>query len=640
MTIFAAISRLGFDPPRLGFGLRTAFAACGALLLSWMLGLEHPQWSAMTVWAASQPTPGPLIEKSFFRAIGTIVGSVAGTLMVVASGGEPLLLAPLLAVWVGLCAGAGSLLRGFISYGTLLAGYSASMVALLDADHPAHIVELGVDRTLTVLVGVATALVVGLVFGARQVDEIVGQSRRLTARILRDIAASLSGTARHADHEQQAILAEMATIDEGLDPHGSGSLRSRRSARTIRAILIAQVEALLWLRRDGGNETDHAIADALQRAATALEENDSSEIILGTLDKATGLALGRGPLHGILYGLGTAVRARMMFRDQSIEPPSVRPSVVLHRDWISARHTLLRTLGTLLAVGLFWAVSGWSGGAYVMLGTAVMLSLFSTFDTPASIMRHVLVGQISGAAAALACRWLVWPSADSGLQLVLMTMPFILIGALPFAHRRTIASGTDFNMILLLLLQPAFPLSGTFGHFLGMVLAVIAAPIIALASFRLVLPTDPRRRISRLITMMIDDLQGMAADGKAAQHEQVWRARLCHRLLTLVRWMEKADARNISVADGGLAAMQLGESVRSLHDLAAAPGLSATIRRRATATLLRLRRIGRDPIRVCQSLERISRALSRAAIPDASLHAGAARALSQNIEFFRRASVS
>ena len=38
-----SVSGLGFDRPKLAFGFRTAVAACLALLLAWLAGLEHPQ---------------------------------------------------------------------------------------------------------------------------------------------------------------------------------------------------------------------------------------------------------------------------------------------------------------------------------------------------------------------------------------------------------------------------------------------------------------------------------------------------------------------------------------------------------------------------------------------------------------------
>ena len=54
-------ARWGFDSARLRQHLRTAFAACIAVFAAWALGLEHPQWAGMTVWAASQPLRGKLL---------------------------------------------------------------------------------------------------------------------------------------------------------------------------------------------------------------------------------------------------------------------------------------------------------------------------------------------------------------------------------------------------------------------------------------------------------------------------------------------------------------------------------------------------------------------------------------------------
>ena len=124
----------GFDSLRQH--LRTAFAACLAVLAAWALGLEHPQWAGMTVWAASQPLRGQLLEKSFFRITGTIIGTAAGVVLVLIANGDLLWLVTGLAVWMGVCAGLGNLQRSFASYGTMLSGYSAAMVALLTTATP------------------------------------------------------------------------------------------------------------------------------------------------------------------------------------------------------------------------------------------------------------------------------------------------------------------------------------------------------------------------------------------------------------------------------------------------------------------------------------------------------------------------
>jgi uncharacterized membrane protein YccC len=56
--------------------------------------------------------------------------------LVLVANGDLLWLVTGLAVWIGICAGMGNLQRSFASYGTMLAGYSASMVALLDNGNP------------------------------------------------------------------------------------------------------------------------------------------------------------------------------------------------------------------------------------------------------------------------------------------------------------------------------------------------------------------------------------------------------------------------------------------------------------------------------------------------------------------------
>src|SRR5256885_5273139 len=63
-----------------------------------------------------------------------------------------------LAVWLGLCAGVGNLQRSFVAYGTMLSGYSAAMVALLDFAHPDQVFALGWDRLFTALTRVFAAL--------------------------------------------------------------------------------------------------------------------------------------------------------------------------------------------------------------------------------------------------------------------------------------------------------------------------------------------------------------------------------------------------------------------------------------------------------------------------------------------------
>jgi uncharacterized membrane protein YccC len=643
MTLSDRLTPWGLDSTRLKFGLRTAFAACLALLVAKQLGLEHPQWSAMTVWAASQPWRGQLVEKSLFRALGTIVGVIAGVALVVVAGDSLVILVAGLSLWIGLCAGLGNIQRGFLAYGTMLAGYSAAMVALLDTHHPDHIVALGLDRLLTVLVGVLIALLIGLVMTPKHTEHpLAKRVRRLTARVLDAMAQRLSGPPANRAEAQQGILADMAAIEETLDPHSAGSLRSRRAVRAVRALLTSQVAALLWLRGTVVAPADNAVGAALADAARALtmpgqeppQRRNNDQAAIAAIETAADKAVSPA-LREVILSLETALRDQLGLTASDDERPQARYPVILHRDWVGARESFIRAAGSMLAVGALWLVTGFSAGAFLLLGVAIMTSLFSTFDNPTYTLRFVILGQALGAAGALACAWLLWPLAGSGGALVLLAMPFVFVGALLFAHRRTTAVSFDYNMVLLLLLNPTFPPTGDFATSLAAALAVVAGPAVSYLVYRLIFPISERRRMDTLIAMMIHELQDMAA-ADTANSRLVWRARLYHRLLRLIRWTEKTGDAKLLVADGSLAVLQVGNAVLRIQNLLRQPGIGAGTARALNAVLRRVRNIGGAPDRARRALDLAAIRLKRDGCAEAEQVDGAAKALAESLGFFHR----
>lgn len=648
VSLPAALERLGFSPVRLGFTLRTAAAAALALIVAWLLGLEHPQWSAMTVWAASLPVRGQLLEKSGFRAAGTVVGALAGIGLLVLSGGAPAIIVPGLALWIGLCAFTGNVVRGFASYGSMLAGYTAAMVTLLHSAHTADPFAIGIDRMLTVLTGVAVALVVGWVFGARSdPDSLAERLAGLSARVLAGLAAHLTatdtGAGAAARREQQALLAEMAVIEEGLDSHAAGSRRSRGAVRTIRRLLSAQVAVVLWMRRGVQPAGGAAVAACLRQAPAALGAGRFAEAEEACVQAARHLA-GDDLAGGNLAGGDAVLREALvtLARSQSAVaaggPPAAAspaaPPVVLHRDWVGARQSLIRSAVVILLVGGLWLATGWPAGAFMLLGTTIMTTVFSTVDNPAVLLRQVIFGQALGAAGAFACRWLVWPMMSSDFGLVLSMLPFIAVGGVLFGHRRASGPiGFDYNMVMLLLLQPALPLTGSPAHSLMTAAAVVLGPAIGLVAFMAIFPVDGRRRLGTLVAMMVRETETMAARTGLVQHRPVWRARLYHRVLRLVRWADKTGADRAAAVEGGFAVLLLGSAILHIDGvLAAGSAAPATVRALHTARA-RLRQTGRDPQRAARALATAARRAGADPAADAPLLAEAARALAASAGF-------
>ena len=632
------LSKLGFDLPKLRFAAQTAFAASVALVIAWLLGLEHPQWAAMTVWATSQPTRGQLLEKGLFRAGGTFVGVAAGILLVLLFSSSPLGMVIGLAIWVAGCVAAGNILRGLTSYCAMLAAYSASMVALLDIGHPDHVFALGLDRLGTILTGVVASVVIGWIFTPESGEaEIVGRMRHMTANLLRALALRVrNGGAKQLTPAEERILADMALADEQFDPHAAGSLRRRQSTRAMRSILSAQI-ALLLSARSLSEGSDIEIAAALEDAASLLEGGEDSALAIERINLAAAKINHFPDLAEALHGLGNAITA---FRSARFEKPVPLPtafSPVLHRDWHGARQSAVRAFVSLMLVGLAWSLTGWHPLAFLMLGLSIMTTIFSTFDNPAGLMRFVMKGQFLGALGALVCNFVVWPFADNTFQLVLMMIPFIFASALLFAHKRTAVLGFDYAMVSLLLLQPHLPLTLDLAGWIPNAAAVVAAPVVAFFVFKGIYPVDAKRRLNALIRMAVDEVAMLARAEDALDHRLVWRARLHHRLLRMVCYAERSGMPVHEVAEGALAVLSLGKAVMELQMILRSERATPAERRVALAALARLQRLDREPAKAAVALNRAARRVGAGWLPSLRLLSDANDALTQHKVFLTAA---
>lgn len=598
------LRRGGFDPQRLAFTLRTALGAGLALLVAGALGLDHPQWAAMTVWIAAQPLRGHLLEKGLFRLLGTAVGVVVGATLVVLSGGAPAFVVPGLALWVGLCAGIGQLLRGFLSYGALLAGYSAAMVALLDVGRPEAILPLCADRLATIALGVGVAFVVSAWFAAPG-DRSAAQSRMrdLIRLRLRELARWARDGVVPEEAQRHAQLVDLARLEQGLELQVAGMPGTRRRVRAHRDALTALVGLLLWWPRATavtavtvatsvatGVREDRSLSRRFDEVADAMERHEPVSLRLERL--AARAEDGDPELAALLARLARAADDPHAWRDPS---SGQARGLAPHRDWVAAREAGLRSTFALLLTGGLWLISGSPLAPFLMLGVAVMVSLFSTVENPVRMMRSVFAGQVLGALAALVIQAWFWPLVDGVSGRLLLCLPLLALGAFLLAHSRSAGLGMDFNLVSLLLLSPMHPPVFTWQSALVQAVAIAVAPLVALLMFRWVLPPDGRRRFTQLLTRMQSEIADMAAQPRAWRRREIWRALLQHRLLRLVRWADQAGLPPGQVGREGLAVLATGQAVLAVQRALAQDHLAPEARRRAQALLRRLARRARDP---------------------------------------------
>ena len=621
MNVFAALTDI--DPVRLRITARTAIASCLALGIGTLIGLDHPQWASMTVWITALPTRGQRLERSLARAAGTIAGALAGVGLMALAGSDPLGIIVGLTLWLGLCAGIGNLITGPASYITLLAGYSAAMVALLGYGHDTPLSLLAIDRVATICLGGAVGTIVALVFSPKpQPVDISERVKTIMHACLDHLAAG-----RADGRERARLILEIATLDENLDTASAGSLSVRRKARDIRSLFSALTALLL--------DTQPLPAPNAEEPPTALGDRDELPARLHRLaiELETDFPQPAALLRALVPLWHRANRTA-----EAIGPVTERHALPpLHRDWIGARYAALRSMSAVAATGLVWIVTGWPLGPYMVMGAAIMTSVFSTFPNPGLQMRWVVGGSVGGAFAAVFAHIVIMPMAEDAGIAALLTMPLMLFGMFVMAHRRVGLAGMEYNLIYLLMMNPNVPVDPEIGHALLQAFAVLLGPVSAYLAFA-ALPVDTRRRLDFVIRLMVHELTAMArgAFDDPGRHRH-WRMRIYHRLVMLVRWSERSGNGGDFAVSGGMGILRLGNSLQTIRSIMAENLVDQSSKRALRAALLSIAYLSRKPDRVVRVFATAAKKLQAAHPQDAIRLNETAALVAANQDFFRRA---
>jgi uncharacterized membrane protein YccC len=568
--------------PALTFALRTTAAAIAALVVARALGLDNPHWAAMTVWIVAQPTRGMVVSKGLYRLAGTVAGSAAAAGIITLFGQQPLPLSLALAAWVGLCAAASTVLRGFRAYGAVLAGYSAALVAVIGLGHHTGIGEMAVTRIASVAVGIVVSGLITLVF-------LPGSSARdllVRARVLgRDTLSWAALTVAHGSRQeiiaqQHRLLAEIAQINAQADMAAAGSrglgLRMAQARGLIGALLTLMAHIRARALRPGADDAD--LARALSAAASAPTRIAPESLARWpAIEAALAQAIGH---YGALGQSGEASPSHSLYTP----------------DWRAARAAALRAFCGVAAVGVLWAVTGWSDGPPMLMATAIMCTVFAASDTPSRNVLMAMKGATLAVSVTLLLALLLAPHAVPLPATLAAMAPFMVLGGLAIANRATIIPGTDFSMVLLLLSQPGVAEPMALGQLANTGLGIVCGMATAALFNRLGTPATAEARLEALRHEIVHDLIALA--GAAKNHGHKWRNKAYHRVLRLALKAGEVPDGGAARLEGGLAALNVGIAISRLRLLLGSPDLTAERRASIQALLTACRQLDTMPEQV------------------------------------------
>jgi uncharacterized membrane protein YccC len=510
--------------------------------LAMRLALPQPSTAMLTTIIVANRQSGMVLAKSFYRAIGTLVGALAGFLIVALFPQERVLFLSALSLWVGVCAGGATLYRNFKSYAFVLAGYTAAIVALPVINNPLEVFDSAIWRLSEVLLGLAVSGAISdVVFPSRIRDDLRRLCRAQFANFIGFVQRTMCGKVARADIEnahlrfvRDAVAVEdlrSAVVFEDPEARArSGHMLLLNQRFMATSTTLQTLHHLINRLKHRGHETAaNALIELYRPLSDALDVPIDAGVAAGVLlprmdgarqairERKASLRQEMTSAYDMLdFDTGATLVDR--FVDElyayvetasALQAPrlfgTVTERVRFERgnDFLGSALAMLRTSLVMGALSLFWIVSAWPSGASAMLLATVFAGLFAAAPNPTQSVQHTSLGFLIGMCASFVCGFFVLPLTDGYGLLMAGSAPFLMIGMAMMAWPVTGRVGVGYCMGFTLTLAARNEMSYDVVFFLNDTLAQLAGLAAAGVAFVLVPPAIGslwlrRRQLERL----------------------------------------------------------------------------------------------------------------------------------------------
>lgn len=507
------------------------------------LEMPSPATAMITVLIVMNPQTGMVLAKAFYRGMGTLIGCIAGVVMVGLFPQQPLLLLLVMALWSGGMAAGALLNRNMRAYSFVLGGYTVAMIVLPSVNNPAGVFDTAIWRLVEVGLGL---IVASCVFDIVLPTRLRNPLRKAATDNCEQFLDLVCNSCRNGLQDHSAIEASQQALVRGAvsyedlrsvaifdDPsiRASSSALTQLNQRFMTAVSRFHSLHHFVMRLQRGNNSPTAnvltshllplgekLSDAelrahlpdLQQALQCWREKLEHEL------KTAGASLPDAAQENYEMGVSLLLRFVSDFltylalrcsldvdsphrlqRHERQVAPFMRAT-----DPMSVLLTMLRAGGVMFAIGLLWMMSGWSNGGTALFGIVALLSMLSAVPNPVAVTRLVALGHLAAPVLGLACYSLL-PLLNTFPLLVLGTLPFMIIilyiGTRPALAPFGMALNMGFMVALMIPLAPTIDAQ----RYLNEAVAISVGVIIALLSF-LVVPsvTGSRGQLRRMMRLM------------------------------------------------------------------------------------------------------------------------------------------
>ncbi|GLQ99745.1 FUSC family protein [Dyella mobilis] len=491
-------------------------------LAGWLaMRMELPLPSTVmvtTVIVANRQT-GMVLAKSFYRAIGTVIGALAGFLIVALFPQQRVLFLAALSLWIGACAGGATLYRNFKAYAFVLAGYTAAIVAVPTINHPLGIFDSAVNRLSEVLLGIGVSAVVhDVIFPVRIRDDMRRIARAQFANFIEFVQRAMCGKVARPDIENAHLrfVRDAVTLEDLRssvifeDPEArarSGHVMLLNQRFMAASTSLQSLHHLInRLKRKGHDTPANALIELYAPISEALdapiEAGAAARVLLPRLDDARrAMDLHRPALRAGLRSdsdtldFDTGATLLDQFTDElygyvdtasTLQAPKLsgtaeRVHFERGNDYVGAGLAFLRTVIAVAALSVFWISSAWPYGSATIILASVFAGLFASAPNPSLFIRETFFGFLVGMSAAFVCLFFVLSQMDGYMLFVAGSAPFLMAGlalmVVPSSSRFGVGYCLGFVVILGVKNQMEFDVTDFINNMIAQLIAVASAGI-------------------------------------------------------------------------------------------------------------------------------------------------------------------
>jgi uncharacterized membrane protein YccC len=413
---FAAV----FADPKTLFGIKLGLAGLLSVYLSQLIRLGHANWALFTVLVlAPAQYVGAIAQRSVERVVGTIIGGFVGVWLVGNYQQDRLffLLFTFAYLWLCMYMYGGT----FFPYAFFLCANTLITVNASGIFNPIDAWSVGISRTLEILTGVVSILVVSHLFWPRFArHEFLGLTKSALGNIRKLIALRRETPAWGAKPRGEihstllAIRGQSQSLRALLQNGANESLYFRRNLPRYTSAVVSldhlfQASVELFRQQEGD---PRYLADIGQELSTVFEEIEL-ELQMLTDSAGTGRAINNYRLKSALEALEVRIQDLLATGTARTYPLEDVLDLANHQAALFAIHDEILRLTTIVA-------------NLPLPGDSPALDRARTFHWPKislSRLRDGVKPAIAGTAALLICQWFNPPGA-AGIPLAALALTF------------------------------------------------------------------------------------------------------------------------------------------------------------------------------------------------------------------------